>query len=262
MSIFDPKPKEDFSGLTSQVEALTQSVKGLETSITEITNSVKILHNNQTQLSETIGGLKEGFTSNESHFQDVANEERIRSLSEYSEDELAMMNEQQKYRIQEEAANKQMRDAIQQALTPVGEQMKSVQQSAQDAAREQELRGLMTERGADGKLLRPYFNDVIPYMTELQKERGPNVLPFSDLYTLGKARFEERDPAGFTAVHEKHFPKPKSRQNMQDAYGGFLSQTLQETDEPGDMSIAEAAEAAAREVLENDGSLPGSDDVG
>ena len=84
MGLFDkPKPEADISGLAQKVETLTSTVQSLQGNISEITSAVKTLHSNQQQLTESMGGLKQGLedTGRNHQFQDVANEERIRSLA-------------------------------------------------------------------------------------------------------------------------------------------------------------------------------------
>lgn len=260
MGLFDPKPKADTPDVSVQLSELSQTVKTMQSSVQQLTQGMQVLYSNQTQMSEAFGELKGGLgQANDHHFQSVATEEGFRSLSEHSPEELEAMSEQQKFAILEEGNRKAMQAAIKEAIAPVGEQLQNVtQMTAQERSRA-ELDKVMNEKGPDGKLLRPDFNELTSTMVEMRKDSAYKNLPMKNLYVLAREEYKLKNPEGFTALEAKHFPKPE---NVHESYGGFLSATMQQTDEPGDMPLDKAAEAAAREVLEGTGGLPGADGFG
>jgi hypothetical protein len=152
-----------------------------------------------------------------------------------------------------------MLENIQKALNPIGEQFQNFQQMSAKEKAQQDLERVMNEMDQSGKKLRPDFNEMVPVMIDLKKDPAREKLPLMELYDLAHSHYKRTQPEKYAALQDKYFPRPE---NMQQSYGGFLSATLQETGEPGDMPIADAAHAAAREVLENVGSLPGADELG
>jgi len=244
MGIFDSKPKLDTPDVSSQLSELSQTVKTMQSSIQNLTQGMQTLYANQTQMSEAFGEFKGGLgQGNDHYFQSVATEEKFRSLSEYSPEELEAMNEQQKFAILEESNRKAMQTAIKEAIAPVDERIQNVTQvTAQEQSRA-ELDKVMNQKGPDGKLLRPDFNELTSTMVEMRKNEAYKNLPMKNLYVLAREEFKEKNPEGFAALEAKHFPKPE---NVHESYGGFLSATMQQTDEPGDMPLEDDGKSSSK----------------
>ncbi len=255
MGIFDKQaPKDNSADLKKGIEDLALTVKEMQSNMTEIISSVKLINTNHNQLAESVGSMR----SVDSQAGQEEKIETIRPLSEYTEEELGMLSERERYQVQEQVASQNMLNAVREALGPIGEQLKTVQAGAANTKAESDLRRVMTEVGSDGKMVRPDINDILPTMVELRKDASRSNLGFSDLYTVAKSHIKVQDPAKAAEIEAKHFPKS----NVSQTYGGFLSTAGQKTNEPGDMSIDDAAESAAREVLEDIGGLPGAEAAG
>jgi len=253
MGLFDPKPRNDNSDLASKVEALTKSVGDMQGGITQITDAVKTMYSTQQTMQQNFDQFQQGAQGNDAQYQSVATEEKFRSLAEYQPEELEGMTETQKLMVMQEGTQKMITDALGGALKPVTDQFNSFQQQTEKDKAQQQLNSVMGETGSDGKLLRPDFNDMLQTMVDLKNDPSMSSLPFDKLYTLAQGEYKLKQPEKYAALQDKHFPKPE---NMQSSYGGFLSDTLQETGESGDLSIEAASKEAAQEALEEFGSLP------
>lgn len=260
MGLFEKPRSEgpDLSGLTQQVQTLTSTMTELKGSLAEVINEVKIIHSNQSNMQENFNTLQQNMNSGNDHqFQEgAAQEQRPRSLAEYTPDELEQLTEAQKYQIMQESIRYEMQDTIKSAINPFGEKLQGLEKNAASFQANTELEKLMKEEDAEGKLIRPDFNDMLQTMVELKRDPARSGLPLSDLYELSRSHYKKTQPEKYAALQEKHFPKPA---DVQHSYGGFLSNTLQESGEPGDLSLEEAGQEAAREVIEKQGGLPSAD---
>jgi len=220
--------------------------------------AIQTLHTNQAQMQQSMGKLEGGFEANAHQFQEVANEERIRGLGEYSQDELAMMSETQKFEIMQQSIIANVQESMQKAIGPLTESLNGVQQSSARDKSEAMLNTLMGERGADGNLVRPDFNDLLPGMVELKKDAGRSNLPLGDLYDLAKLNLQRSSPDKYTAMQEKYYPK---KEDVKRPYGGILSDTFQEPEHEGNMSVEEAGQDTLREMYETEG-MPAEAETG
>ena len=257
MGLFDPKPKSDPNAdLAAQLSTLATTVQQMQGQMGEITSAVRTMHADQTQMRESFGEMKGQFQPNDHQFQEVANTEQTRSLSEYAPEELEHLSEQQKYEIMQKGIMENMQQSIKEAISPLTDSIQGTQQNMARSQAESELQTVMSEMGADGATVRPDFNEILPTMVTMKKDTAYGNLPMKDLYDLAKGRFKTTNPDGYTAMQEKYFPK---QENVQRPYGGLLSDTLQEPDNAGDMSIKDAAQDTMREYVETGGGLPGDD---
>ena len=265
MALFDRK--DPMQEMNTKLDGLMKTVEGLTQGLTQMSTAVQTLHTNQTQMNQDFGAMKQEFSGNASQFQHVATNDRyqeqqqqaIRGLHEYGPEELEQMTEADKWRIQAEYSDARMLENIKKAVDPIGEQFGNFQaQTAQEKAKAQ-LERIMNEQGPDGKALRPDFKDMLQTMVELKKDPARANLGFDELYDLSHSHVKRTQPEKYAALQDKHFPKPE---NVRQPYGGFLSDQSQKTETPGDMSIPDAAQEAAREVLEDSGSFFGADGMG
>ncbi len=266
MALFDRK--DPMQEMSTKLDGLMKTVEGLTQGMTQISTAVQTLHTNQTQMNQDFGALKQEFAGNDHQFQHVATNDRYqqqqaeqqpRGLHEYSPEELEQMTEQDKWRIQSEYNDARMLDNIKKAVGPIGEQFGQFQQQTAAEKAKADLDRIMHEMGPDGKPLRPDFRDMLQTMVDLKKDPARSQLGFDELYDLSHSHLKRTQPERYAALQEKHFPKPE---NVRQPYGGFLTDSSQQTDEPGDLSISDAATEAAAEVLENTGGFPGADSMG
>ncbi len=253
MSLFNKDPKDPNSDLIAQIEALTKTVGAMQTGMESVVNSVKTLNTNQTELAQTVGGLRQGAMSPPAAKQEPA---AIKPLSSYTEDELESMTDRDKYQIQEAVSQQNLAKMIKDAISPIGDQLKSVQTGTANMKGEAELQRILGEKDSSGRLLRPDMTDLLPTMVELQKDPNRANLGFSDLYVVAKNHIKSADPTKAAAIEAKHF---SSDSNVQQTYGGLLSSVGQETDEPGDMSVEAAAKASLKQVVEEVGGIPSAE---
>jgi len=258
MGFFDNRPKSGSNDVEQQVSKLAQTVQQMQGQIGEIVNAVKTIHSTQTEMQESFKSMSQDFQPRGHQYQDMDKQDlqRMRNLSEYSDEELHMLSEQQKYDILQQNIVKQMEQTIQKALGPLSESVQGTQRTVAQTRAEAELQAIVGEKGADGSLIRPDFNEILPMMVKLKKDSAYANLPMRDLYELGKSRYKSENPEGFKSLQAKYFP---DRNRVQRPYGGLLSDTLQETGIPGDMSIEDAAQDTLREFLETGGGLPDAD---
>ena len=255
MGLFDNAKKDPNAELSQKLETLTQTVQSLQGNIGEITNAVKTLHSNQTQMNTDLNSVRDGNVlgqGNDSQRQDAATEE-LRNLSSYSEDELSTLTDRERYSIQEQNTQKMLEETVKRALEPVTQNLNSVQSNMVQGQAQSELKELMSEKGSDGKVLRPDFQDqsLLQMMTTMKKDPTMQNLPLRNLYVLAKDKMRSDQPEAYSALEGKYFPK-----EVKSSYGGIFSDQAPAGEPAGDMTLEEASAAAAQEVLSDGGGLP------
>ena len=261
---FDDKPANnkpaDLTGLTAQVTTLAKSVETMAAGMGEIKTAVTTLHQNQTNMQEGMNSMQQNMNAGNDHqLQHDVNlqaPQAPKSIAEYTPEELETLTEAQKMQIMQESIQFTMQAEMKTAMDPLGKQLSEMNQNTANFQQQTALDKLMTELGPDQKLLRPDFKEMMQTMVDLKKDPSRTNLPLSDLYELSRSHYKKTRPEEFAALQDKHFPKPDV---VQDPYGGFLSDTMQETDEPGNLSLEDAGNEAAKQVLENQGGLPSAD---
>ena len=254
MGLFDNTKKDPNADLLAKIEALTQTVTSLQGNMGSITDAVKTLHSNQAQLSESMNNqTPQGDIgpSNDHATQDTAKERRM--LSSYSEEELSSLTDRERFSIQEQNTQNMLEETVKRALEPVTQNLNSVQSNMVQGQAQSELKELISEKGSDGKVLRPDFQDqsLLQMMTTMKKDPTMQNLPLRNLYVLAKDKMRSDQPEAYSALEGKYFPK-----EVKPSYGGIFSDQGAQGEPAGDMTLEEASAAAAQEVLSDNGGLP------
>lgn len=253
MSIFKPAPKPEEAAdarikkLEEQLTQMAGIVNQVQQGSQQVMNQMNVL-SQSVQQSINAHGAQQG--TQEPQYQS-APVEKVKTLQDYSPDELAVMSDVEKMAIMQNSLLDQVKGMLTESVTPLQQQIESVNLNQGKQHTQNEVRRLSTETGAGGKLVRPDFRDWIPEMMELQKTTAPNA-SVEQLYLFAKASKPEKS----LELDKKYNPTPETDTPAQDSsFGGLLS-NVGPSEHSGDLGLEDAAKEAFGEYIEENGSLP------
>lgn len=252
-------------GFRGKKQEVTPPQQTPNTDMTEFMKIVQGLLGEMQEVRQQVIGLQqqrqERFPAPDDEFQ---GQQRTPSpakprFADMAAEDLQIMGDAEKFNLFGDELREDLVSTIKEVIAPITKQLSDMSARSSQYQAQTEIEKIKTEKGSDGKLLRPDFEDWRGAMAELQKT-SPG-LSIKQLYDYTKLDNKETELG--KRIAEKYAPSftETPRDNVHPIWNGLAPDLMKKTIDGGDLDLDSAAEKALAEVRETRGNMPPPDSM-
>jgi len=172
-------------------------------------------------------------------------------LADMSVEEIGEMDPRAMLAMHSEEIKEDLLGAVKEVIAPLARQVNEVNTSFQRSQGESEISTVMKERGEDGKLVRPDFDEWRPEMQAILRKHP--TMSIAEAYDNARLY----NPEKLAEIEKKYFASPEVEEDkVTPLYGGMVPDLMRQTVDGGDLTLDDAASLSFRKMQEEHGEIP------